>query len=125
MPSGGELFERFVADTCCKEAVRALGRVRPVGSGNEEDAMTMEDFNSTFAQEKIYFHGHVMAVCSRVNRLCQHQLYYHTLNAVFHGLSRSGREIQARFGHMMKLSTFDDTRRAEKKNVDAAIKCTL
>ena len=124
MPSGGQLFERFVADTCSIVAVRALGRVS-IASGNDEDAMTMEDFNSTFAQEKIYFHGHVMAVCSRVNRLCQHQLYYHTLNAVFHGLSRSGREIQARFGHMMKLSTFDDTRRAEKKNVDAAVRYTL
>ena len=38
----------------------------------------------------------------------RHQLFYHTENAAFHGLSRAGIHNLAALGMMMKLGTYDD-----------------
>ena len=87
--------------------------------------MTVAQFNEVFKQERLLFHGHAISVCSRMNSNCQKQMYYNTLNAVFHGLSRSGMEVQSQLGYMMKLSTFDDTRNREKIANDTKLRCHM
>ena len=102
VPTGGELFRMFVTMSCSDGANRNLARgedsVRAV-----EDPMSLEEFETTFENQMHCFLGHAICVCSRVNQMCQGQLYYYTLNDKIHGLSRLGIEIQAEFGHMMSL----------------------
>ena len=92
----------FVTMSCSDGANRNLARgedsVRAV-----EDPMSLEEFETTFENQMHCFLGHAICVCSRVNQMCQGQLYYYTLNDKIHGLSRLGIEIQAEFGHMMSL----------------------
>ena len=117
VPTGGELFRMFVTMSCSDGANRNLARAEErVREGG--DPMTIAEFEKVFATETHHFLGHAINACARVNRLCQGQLYYHTLNAKFHGLSRSGIEIQSKIGLMMSLSTFDDTRVRAKKVID-------
>jgi len=102
VPTGGELFRMFVTMSCSDGANRNLARgedsVRAV-----EDPMSLEEFETTLENQIHCFLGHAICVCSRVNQMCQGQLYYYTLNDKIHGLSRLGIEIQAEFGHMMSL----------------------
>jgi len=117
VPTGGELFRMFVTMSCSDGANRNLARAEErVREGG--DPMTIAEFEKVFATETHHFLGHAINACARVNRLCQGQLYYHTLNAKFHGFSRSGIEIQSKIGLMMSLSTFDDTRVRAKKLID-------
>jgi hypothetical protein len=112
------MFEEFVLNTCSERAFKSMMAI----IANSDHDVTVEEFNETFQSEKLLFHGHALCVCSRINNNCQKQLYYRTLNAVFHGLSRSGIEVQAQYGFMMKLSTFDDTRNRDKIDNDERLR---
>ena len=109
VPTGGKLFEEFALNTCCDECYRNM--LACIACDDYE--VTMDQFNANFQAEKFFFHGHCMTICSRINFQCQKQMYYHTMNAVFHGLSRSGIQRLSQFGYAMKLSTYDDTRKRE------------
>ena len=118
VPTGGKLFEEFGLTICSDECYRNM--MNAIASNDDE--ITMEQFNTLFEEEKYYFHGHCLSVCSRMNKQCQKQMYYHTLNANFHGLSRSGIQRLGRFGLTMKLSTFDDTRKREAIKTDEKLR---
>lgn len=129
VPTGGVLFESFVLTTCSDRAKLILDRAFTT-FGDSGVAMTLAEFEESFSEETNYFLGHAIGVCSRVNQKCQGQLYYHTLNAKFHGLSRSGITNLSHLGYLMALSTYDDTRRRAKEAIgqtlwwDAPHTCT-
>jgi hypothetical protein len=53
------------------------------------------------------FVGWFLHIGASVDRRCSKQLFFHTLFARYHGLSRYGQDVMASFGQFMKRSTYD------------------
>jgi hypothetical protein len=87
--------------------------------------MTIEEFHRAFEPTCRSFYGFVLTSCARLKQACRRQLYWHTANAVFHGLSRSGVRMQASLGLMMKMTTFDEMRKEQIAQVNETIRYML
>ena len=125
VPLGGTLFEGYVKVFCTEDCVRKLRRVHEQGDDGPDRVMTTEEFYNAFEPTTRSFYGFLLTSCARLNQRCRRQLYWHTANAVFHGLSRSGVKVQASLGLMMKLSSFDDMRKQHISKVGETIRYVL
>ena len=83
---------------------------------------TPEESKPILEEEKNNFLGFCLTTCARVVAKSRSQLFFHTWNAVFHGLSRLGLHVQSVMGFMQKKSTFDTQRQREVDRTDAKLR---
>ena len=103
VPTGGELFADWIRMVGSRNSKQKLGNlIRDNGHG-----IDIDEFNDAMFEELQGFQGFLIPSLARISTGCRKQLFYHTRNAAFHGLSRAGIKNMAALGLMMKLSTYD------------------
>ena len=98
---GGSLFENWI---------RQFGtryRKKKLSDGTKRDLCDKKNFLAVFRKDTAPFHGFLISTMAQLSAQGRHQLFYHTENAAFHGLSRAGIHNLAALGMMMKLGTYD------------------
>ena len=74
-----------------------LGFPLPATEDHQEQMLT---------RDKLAFHGWVMWAIANVGYNGRDQLFFHTFFARYHGLSRSGSDMLARFGYCMPRTRY-------------------
>jgi hypothetical protein len=112
--SGGHLFDFYVtlAGSWKTQETWTSHLGRKDHSGKYQ-LCTPEESEPILNAEKNGFLGFCITQCGKIVSKSRAQLFYHTWNAVFHGLSRLGLHVQASMGLMQKLSNFDSQRKIE------------
>lgn len=107
--TGGEAFEFFVEHMGSNASHRALLMHRR--KAREEDGpvfMSPEDEAVIIKRERSVFHGLLLLAMSNVSRAGISQGFYTSFTARFSGLSRTGMNLLAQQGFMMKTSAYDN-----------------
>jgi hypothetical protein len=95
------------------------------GSDMDDHRTTCNEFDQKYRKHFVRFHGWLLVTLnSMYKKKLNMQMYWHTANAAFHGLSRTGIQAQAAMGFMMKLSSFDEMRRQELAAAEERIRCS-
>ena len=109
MPTGGKVFEHYL-DLMAKWSTHKLWRKHlDDHKHNDDHKMDAPTWERILKKERGPFMGFVLMATANIGNNGKTQLFYHTFNAKFHGLSRPGVDMLARYGYAMKNSLFDET----------------
>ena len=76
-------------------------------------------------REQSQFHGLVLLGCNSIGRNGKKQMFYATFIARYHGLSRMGSEILAKYGYTMSRTMYYDMRRELIEKARANTRCGM
>jgi hypothetical protein len=117
VPTGGALFEQLLAETGSRNSIDKLNNL---DLSNEE--VSIEEFQRKMFMELRAFHGYLLMTLAQLSTKCRKQLFFHTRNATFHGMTRAGLKNLAPFGFMLKLTSFDTKRELENEKNDIRLR---
>ena len=121
--NGGHLFDAYVTLLGSYSTLEKWNHYCTRKDQNGVIRMCSETESAEIIEaEKQHFLGFCMVQCARVASKSRTQLFFHTWNAVFHGLSRLGVHVLAQMGLMMKTSNFDTHRRQELDRTDQKLR---
>ena len=109
VPLGGFLFEYFMW-TASGYAMFRLFQTTVANIGNDE-AITDRQQHEFMQAAGARFAGWLLWHVGNIGSNGRDQLFYLTLVANYHGLSRNGIDLLSRFGYVTNLKRFDDRRK--------------
>ena len=109
VPLGGFLFEYFMWTA----SGYAIFRLFQSAAGNNGDDQAIPDHqqHDFMKAAGASFAGWLLWHLGNIGSNGRDQLFYMTLVANYHGLSRNGIDLLARFGYATNLKRFDDKRK--------------
>ena len=106
--NGGKLFELFLDTMASWSSAKTWeAHKRAVVVAGADFFLEDEQMAKIVNREKGPFMGFVLLGTNNVARKRGKQVFFNTLLARFHGLSRTGVDTLAHYGFMMKLRTYD------------------
>ena len=99
--TGGRLFEKYLVTLASHKSHGMWKKIQRAVTNNPATVVSLEHQNEIMEREQTNFHGFVLLACNSIGRKGKRQMFYATFIARYHGLSRMGAEILAKYGYTM------------------------
>ena len=109
--TGGRLFEKWLTTLASHQSHKMWKKIQRAVIDNPDTVVSLERQNAIMDREQTNFHGFVLLACNSIGRKGKRQLFYATFIARYHGLSRMGAEILAKYGYTMSRTMYYDMRK--------------
>ena len=101
--TGGRLFEMYLVTLASHKSNAMWKKIQKAVANNPATEVSLEDQNEIIDREQTNFHGFVLLACNSIGRKGKKQMFYSTFIARYHGLSRMGAELLAKYGYAMSI----------------------
>lgn len=108
--TGGELFEHWLDSRASETSHKQWNKICSLHSKGFYIDPENEEVQQIVDRERTKFHGFVIKAVCDMGNLGKKQMFFTTLAAQFHGISRMGIDMQAQYGFMMPTTSFDRMR---------------
>jgi hypothetical protein len=106
--TGGLLFELYLVSLASRKSHKVWNKIQNAIARNPDTVVSLADQNEIIDREQTQFHGFVLLGCSSIGRNGKKQMFYSTFIARYHGLSRMGAEMLAKYGFNMSRTMYYD-----------------
>lgn len=114
MRCGGAVFEHYLSIFSSYTSHRVWrAHLTGITAGLKHDLISLADENQIVTRERSKFHGWIMSSCNSIGNFGKKQLFFSSFVARYHGLSRSGQDILAKFGYATSKTMHGDLHREQ------------
>jgi len=108
--TGGLLFEYFLTSNASYKSHKIWKKISSQAQDDNDFELDPVVEQDIIKAEQSAFHGCVLMGCNSIGNLGKQQMFYSTFVSHFHGLSRMGCEILAKYGFCMRRTMYDKMR---------------